>query len=94
MDEKKQYSVVGQVTISTEEYRDLIEGKFTAENDRDDYRSRYWKEQDVSKKAQEKVEAQEKAITWYRDFVNADPERQNAYKLFILAKRGEQLDEA
>lgn len=94
MDEKKEYTVVGQVTISTNEYRELIEDKFAAEKDRDDYRSKYWHEQDVSKKAQEKVDAQEKAIAWYRDFVNADPERQNAYKLFILAKRGEQFDEA
>lgn len=90
-DEKKVYSVVGQVTIGTDEYRDLIEGKFSAERDRDDYRSKYWHEQDVSKKAEDRVKAQEKAIALYREFVNADTERQNAYKLFLAAKQAEQV---
>lgn len=94
MDEKKQYSVVGQVTIGTDEYRDLIEAKLEAEKDRDDYRGRYWHEQDVSKKANEKVEAQKKALDLYKEFIAGDAERLNAYKLFILTKRGEQYDEA
>lgn len=91
MDEERKYSVVGQVTIGTDEYRELIESKFSAEKDRDDYRSRYWHEQDVSKKANEKVEAQKKALDLYKEFIAGDAERQNAYKLFLAAKQAEQV---
>lgn len=93
MDERKQYSVVGQVTIGTDEYRELIESKFSAEKDRDDYRSRYWHEQDVSKKANEKVEAQKKALDLYKEFITSDAERLNDYKMFLATKTAEKTDD-
>ena len=64
-EERKEYSIVGQVTIGTDEYRDLIEAVKEAESDARHYRSesteRYW-EIDKLKKEIEKLKE-------YREFV-------------------------
>lgn len=86
MDENKQYSVVGQVTIGTDEYRDLIEEKCKLQKESSDYASRYWREQEEAKKLKEKVEYQEKALEQYRAFVNSAPEISTSYKQFIVEK--------
>ena len=43
-EEKKTYSVVGTVTIGTDEYRDLIIEKFNAEREADRQRTEWYKE--------------------------------------------------
>lgn len=53
MEEKKTYSVVGAVTIGTDEYRDLIEDKFKAEHDKDYYMREGWKKDEKIKQLQE-----------------------------------------
>ena len=93
MDEEKKYSVVGQVTIGTDEYRELIEEKFLAEKERDDYRSKYWHEMDEKKQLQEKVAVQEKALEQYRAFVNKTPEIMSAYKMYLVEKSNAETDE-
>lgn len=85
--EEKQYEYKGTVTISTEEYRDLVKGVFEAEKDAESYRSRYWEEQSKSRELEKKVEAQKKAVAGYADFVNASPARLQAYKEFLIEKR-------
>ena len=84
--EEKQYEYKGTVTISTEEYRDLVKGVFEAEKNADSYRSRYWEEQSKNNKLEEKVKAQEKALSHYRDFVNSDSDFVHAYKIFLTQK--------
>lgn len=41
-EERKKYDVVGTVTISTDEYRDLIQDKYEAEKSKDYYYNKYW----------------------------------------------------
>ena len=55
MEEKKVYSVVGTVTIGTDEYRDLIEDKISAEKQTDSYRDRYWTEQSKVKELENQI---------------------------------------
>jgi hypothetical protein len=44
MDEnKKEYTVVGTVTIGTDEYRDLLTEKFEAERAKEEEHDRWWK---------------------------------------------------
>ena len=85
MDEQK-YSIIGKVEIGTDEYRDLIEGKIRAEKDVDESRSRAWKAERERDEALTKVKAQEKAIAFYREFVNMNEERISAYKVFLAGK--------
>lgn len=56
-DEKKLYSIIGQVTIGTDEYRDLIESVAKAEKDRGYYRDKYWDEERKTQKLTEEVKA-------------------------------------
>jgi hypothetical protein len=81
--EEKQYEYKGTVTISTEEYRDLVKGVFAAEKNADDYRSRYWEEQSKTKELTSKVEAQEKALAHYRNFVNSKEDITLEYKMYL-----------
>lgn len=53
MEEKKTYSIVGQVTIGTDEYRDLIESRMEAEESKDYYRRESWKKDEEIKKVRE-----------------------------------------
>ena len=85
-DERKEYEVKGTVTISTEEYRDLLTDKFEAEKSMESYRQRFWDEQTKSSNLKEKVEAQEKSLNHYRDFVNSNESMQTAYKAYLNSK--------
>ncbi len=60
---KKEYSVIGTVTIGTDEYRDLLEDKFRAEKEKDEYSKRnndyYWqvkKLEEENKKLKEELD--------------------------------------
>lgn len=52
-EERKKYEVQGTVTISTEEYRDLLEDKYDALKSRDFYQSKYWEFETKVKKLEE-----------------------------------------
>ena len=57
MDEQKTYSIVGQVTIGTDEYRDLIESRMESEKSKDYYMRENWKKDEEIKKLNAQVEA-------------------------------------
>lgn len=85
--EEKVYAVQGTVTISIEEYKDLVRGLAESEKEASDYRSKYWSMQTERDRYKEKVEAQEKAIASYREFVMYSKEVNDAYKEFLLSKQ-------
>ena len=57
MDERKEYSVVGTVTIGTDEYRDLLTDKFESEKKADEERNRWYKEYTRANDLQKQVDA-------------------------------------
>ena len=73
-EERKEYSIVGQVTIGTDEYRDLIETVKEAENEAREYRKqssdRYWEidklKRDVESLKQYKEFGVEKCLDSYK----------------------------
>lgn len=91
--EKREYPVTGTVTISTEEYRDLIEEKELlwqkgqAEHDSwwDEYRKRECAET-KAKKLQEKVND-------FEAFLLAEPAVKEEYDNFCFRKLKEKADE-
>lgn len=89
--EEKQYDYKGTVTISTEEYRDLLKSSILNEQEASEYRSKFWsceRERDSLKK---KVKAQEEAIALYRNFVNSSDDRLQAYKLFLADRSNAEI---
>lgn len=89
--EKKEYEYKGTVTISTEEYKDLITDKFSAQNEIEDYRRRYWDEQNTVSELKDKIEALEMDQKNYRDFVNSSPEITNFYKQWLINKQDDEI---
>lgn len=70
-EEKKTYSVVGTVTIGSDEYRDLVEEVINARAEYKDVDRRrselYWKCNDLEKK----VKAAEEQMAVYKEFINS-----------------------
>lgn len=91
MDEKKSYSVVGTVSIGTDEYRDLIEERASFKKDAEDYRSKFWKEESARKAAEEKVRGLEKQIEEYGAFFAKFPEAKALYGQYTAEKTLETL---
>ena len=83
MDEQKTYSIIGEVKIGTDEYRELIEGKLNAEAEASDYRNRFWKEESKSKELSAKNEELQKRVDKLTEFIKADNDRYQHYVAFI-----------
>lgn len=83
-EEKKEYSIIGQVTIGTDEYRDLIETVKEAENEARKYRSessdRYWEIDKLKKEVE--------SLKQYKEFVT--DKCLDSYKLWKLGIEAEE----
>ena len=86
MDDGKKYEVQGTVTISTDEYRDLIEERMSAKNELDEYRSKYWSEQSKVSNLEKKLEKLQSDYDKVSEFVRLDNERYQSYVHFIAEK--------
>ena len=77
-EERKEYSIVGQVTIGTDEYRDLIEAVKEVENEAREYRKqsndRYWEIDKLKKEVE--------SLKQYKEFVVE--KCMDSYKLWKL----------
>lgn len=85
MSDEKKYSIISTVKIGTDEYRDLIEGKLDAENDRDEYRSKYWAEKEKAERLEKKVVTQDKTIARLKKFISLSDERAADYNAFMAS---------
>ena len=85
-EEKKVYSIVGKVEIGTDEYRDLIEGKVSAERELSEYRSKYWAEQGKVSELEKKLKKLQSDYDKVSEFIKLDNERYQSYVHFIAEK--------
>lgn len=83
-EERKEYSIVGQVNIGTDEYRDLIEAVKEAENEAREYRKqssdRYWEIDKLKKEVE--------SLKQYKEFVVE--KCLDSYKLWKLENEQEE----
>lgn len=83
-EERKEYSIVGQVTIGTDEYRDLIEAVKEEENNVRVYRKesndRYWEIDRLNKEVE--------SLKRYKEFVVE--KCLDSYKLWMLGIESEE----
>lgn len=83
-EERKEYSIVGQVNIGTDEYRDLIEAVKEAENEAREYRKqsndRYWEIDKLKKEVE--------SLKQYKEFVT--DKCLDSYKLWKLENEQEE----
>ena len=92
MDENK--TIIGTVTITTEEYRKLIEDNIENEKDASKYRSENWKMENELKKAKEELANANKKLLQYRGFVESSEKTLTEYKLYRIERQeAESTDE-
>jgi Skp family chaperone for outer membrane proteins len=87
--EDKKYTVVGSVTIGTDEYRDLVENGIRKEQEAEDYRSKFWKEQSKSGELQKELAALKPKYEALNKFVKSDDAIATKYKLYQIEQKGD-----
>lgn len=85
--EKKDYEVKGTVTISTEEYRDLIVSAIEQEKEADSYRSQYWCEHNKVSELEKQLKLSKEKYEFVLAFINDNAERVSEYKAWVAQKR-------
>lgn len=84
---KKAYSVIGQVTIGTDEYRDLIEAVQEAKADADKHRSNWYEQYNKANKLEADIKKISAVSDSYADFINSSEEIKAKYKLYLAEKQ-------
>jgi len=84
---KKTYSVIGQVTIGTDEYRDLIEAVQEAKADADKQRSSWYEQYNKVNSLTAELKDVKAAFADYQAFVNGSEEIKAKYKLYLAEKQ-------
>lgn len=69
MDENKVYSVIGTVTIGTDEYRDLLTEKFEAEKEKSEWHDKWYKEYCDKGKLENECKKLKEELDKYKKFV-------------------------
>lgn len=82
-EEKKTYSIVGTVTIGTDEYRDLIESVAVSKQREEYYRNKFWEEQNKVSKLEKENIAIKADLDRFKKFVKENGE-QDKMELWIL----------
>lgn len=89
MSEAKEYSIVGQVTIGTDEYRELIEKKITTEKDYDEMRSKYWSLESDNRKLTDEIKNLKSQLDTYKRYIKESNE-QDKMELWIMKLQREE----
>ena len=88
MDEKKTYSVVGTVTIGTDEYRDLIENLKDAQKEAEEQRSKWWEQYNKLQNTEKELKAVLERLKELEAFVRPDEAVSTKFKLWRIEQQG------
>lgn len=86
MDEKKNYSVVGTVTIGTDEYRDLIESLKDARHEEQKSNSARWEQYNKATKLETELKAVVYKLEELETFVRSDEDISTKFKLWRIER--------
>ena len=89
-EEKKTYSIIGTVSIGTDEYRDLIETVKDAQNEANNESSRRWEEYRRANAAEERCRKLEETLNSYKAYIEASSLVDN-YKLWLVSRDKEEF---
>lgn len=91
-DEKRNYSVIGTVSIGTDEYRDLIEAVKNAEAKLEKKESEYWEQYRKTNKAEVELKDIKEKYSKYSDFISGSEEIKAKYKLWLIEKQTAEVE--
>lgn len=87
MEDRKEYSIIGQVTIGTDEYRDLIEAVENYKRKASEADSKYWEQYRRASNALEEVGK----LKEYKEYVTENC--LDSYKLWKIEKEERSCDD-
>lgn len=90
MNEEKKYSIIGTVSIGTDEYRDLIEAVKTAEHEYESANSARWDEYRRANAAEEKCKKYETILNSYKAYIESQNLIDN-YKLWMVTRESGEI---
>ena len=82
-EENKTYEIIGTVTISTEEYRELIERALRSELDMEKGRDEWWKERCRADKAEKELAEITEKHNAIKKFIQSDAD---TYAMYMVWK--------
>lgn len=88
MDEKKTYSVVGTVTIGTDEYRDLIENLKDAQKEAEKNNSVRWELYSKAQNLEAELKAVLEKLRELEAFMRSDEAVSTKFKLWRIEQQG------
>lgn len=68
-EEKRVYSIVGTVTIGTDEYRDLLTEKFEALKEKDEWHDKWYKEYTEARALEKQVKSLKEKLSQYEQLI-------------------------
>lgn len=83
MEDRKEYQIVGTVTIGTDEYRDLIEAMKDAKMEVEEERRRWCEQYHKANKLEGENEELKKKLEKYEEFINSDTIK-DKFALFLV----------
>lgn len=92
-DESKKTYPDGQVTISTSEYRDLIEAVQEARADVEKKNSSWYEQYNKANKLETDIKRISAVADSYADFINSSEEIKTKYKLYLAEKQMQTMSE-
>ena len=81
-EDEKKYPVQGTVTISTEEYKDLVKTVMDKERESNNYRDKYWTEQSKVNDLEKRLNELRAEADIMQAFIAQQPERTQEYFRF------------
>ena len=82
-EEKRTYSVVGTVTIGTDEYRDLLTEKFEAIREKNEYSTKYWNYYSKCSDLEKEIKELNAKLEQLQQYIKANDE-QDKFELWIV----------
>lgn len=89
MEEKKEYSVIGTVTIGTDEYRDLLTEKFEAIKRADEEHDRWYKAYCEKNEHEERARKLEAELNQLKAYIKENNEQDKLELWIVRTMRGE-----
>lgn len=82
-EERKEYSVIGTVTIGTDEYRDLIEAVKDAQREKDEQSNKWYEQYKKANQLEKENEELKAKLEKYEAFIKQDAVK-DKFALFLV----------
>ena len=88
MEERKEYQIVGTVTIGTDEYRDLIESVKDAQREKDEQCNKWYEQYKKANQLEKENEELKERLNKYEMFIGQNEAMKDGFTLYCVKTTG------